>query len=69
MAKEYVVKKITQRLRLAEDGMAEKFYTFEILSAGGTYFSIDLTEAQTDPKVAAGIFQAKAKQLDAIREL
>lgn len=68
MAAEYVVKNITERSRLAGDGTIEKLYKIEALTAGGTYFSLELTEAQTDPKQAAIILKAKAKQLDAIRE-
>jgi hypothetical protein len=68
MAAEYVVKNISERARLAGDGSIEKLYKVEAVTAGGTHFSLELTEAQTDPKQAAVILKAKAKQLDAIRE-
>jgi len=69
MAAEYVVKSITERVRLAGDGSLEKIYKIEAVTAGGTHFSLDLTESQTDPKNAAIILKAKARQLDQLKEL
>lgn len=68
MAKEYAVQNISERSRLAVNGSIEKLYKIEAVTAGGTYFSLELTEAQTDPKQAAVILRDKAKQLDAIKE-
>lgn len=69
MSKDYTVKQITERARLAANGAIEKMYHIEAVSAGGTYFTLDLTEAETDPKRAAEILTAKAKQLDRLKEL
>lgn len=69
MAAEYTVKQITERSRIAANGAIEKLYRIEAVTAGGTYFSLDLTEGQTEPKQAAVILKEKAKQLDAVKGL
>lgn len=69
MGADYTVKQITERSRLAADGSIEKIYKIEAVTAKGTYFSVDLTEAQTEPKSAAAILKAKATQLDHLKEL
>ena len=69
MAKEYKVLNITERTRLSRSGSIEKVYHIEAESAGGTAFTLDLTEAETDPQRAAEILKAKAAQLDRVKGL
>jgi len=69
MSKDYTVKQITERAHLAPDGTIQKIYRIEATTAGGTFFTVDLTEEQTDPKRAAEILTAKAVQLDRVKGL
>jgi len=69
MATEYTVRDIKERSRLAADGSIEKIYHIEAVSAGGIYFTLDLTEAQTEPKRAAELLKAKAQQFDRVKAL
>ena len=69
MAAEYTVKDIKERSRLAADGSIEKIYKVDLVSAGGIYFTVDLPEAQMEPKRAAEIFKSKAQQYDRVKAL
>lgn len=60
------VKRIMERTRLTERGDLERVYRVEAVTAKGTSFTMDLTEAESEPKKANQLLAAKAAKLDAL---
>jgi len=65
MADEYKVDKKEEIQRLVK-GEIQTFFRIWATSKGGTYFHVDVSEADLDTTRAHGILAARAKALDAI---
>lgn len=63
------VDRILERTRLTEKGELERIYRVEATTKGGIAFTLDLTEADADPKKAEVVLKAKATRLDTLKGL
>lgn len=66
MAGEYVVESKEEIRKLTKAGEVETWYRVWATSKGGTYFHVDIKEADLTKEKADAILIKRAKELDAI---
>lgn len=69
MAKGYKVTDVNERSMINRAGKVEKFYRVTAESAGGTTFSIEVTDSDFNNEKVAQLLADKASIIDGIRKL
>jgi len=69
MAAEYKVLRIDEMTRIGEVGGIEKYYRHSIKTKGGVVLTVDVSEKDFTPELAAPILLAAAQKADKIKAL
>jgi hypothetical protein len=69
MPNNFTVQRISPITKIGPTGDLQHYQRIEAMSAGGTRFTVDVPDTDATPEKVKPILEAKAKQLDAIKNL